>query len=325
MVLDFMNTVRFCSNVNPIYGGRPIIYENFCQENIDWNEFFKITGAVRERFRNGDIIDECKNCIGFECKEWDQENYIDQFLLTPWHACNSKCIYCGVHSDIETANNTVDYNVYNLVKNMIKNNILKRDGVMDFAGGEPTISPYFEKTLDLFIDNKFLNIVVHPNAIKYSKAIEKGIKKGTVNILVSIDAGSKEVHQIVKGVDSYDKVWENLTIYAKAQKSPFRQVKAKYIIVPGVNDSEQEIDIWLQKCSAIGIKYVVLNLDFNWLCDNIKNPDIKIYNLMKYTQSQAQRLGLTCELYGQIFQLKTVIENCIEKNHAGFHYNKTEG
>ena len=207
---------------------------------------------------------------------------------------------------------------------MVKNNILKKDGLMDFAGGEPTLSPYFEKTLNLFIDKGFVNIVVHTNAIKHSKAIEKGIKKGIVNILVSIDAGSKQVHEKVKGVPSYDKVWKNLKAYAKAQQSPFRQVKAKYIIVPGMNDSKEEIDLWLKKCCEAGIKYVVLNLDFNWLSENINNPDIKLYELMKYTQEKAQDLDIVCELYGQIFQLKSIIENSVEQNHAGFKYNKIE-
>ncbi len=324
MVLDFMNTVRFCSNANPGHGGRPLIFENFCGENINWEEFFKYQNKIREKFRNGEPIEECKNCIGFECKEWNQENYIDELLITPWHECNSKCTYCGVHQDEYFKGKSKKYNVYNLVKNMVKNNILKKDGVMDFAGGEPTLSPYFEKTLNLFIDEGFLNIVVHTNAIKHSRAIEKGIKKGAVNILVSIDAGTKEVHEKVKGVKTFDKVWKNLKTYAKVQQKPYRQVKAKFIVVPGINDTKEEIDLWLQSCFTIGIKYVVLNLDFNWLNKNIDNIDLNLYDLMKYTIAEAEKLGITCELYGQMFQLKSIVENSREKNEAGFHYNKLE-
>ena len=42
MVLDHCNRIRFCNNFNPRYGGRPIIYENYHGEKIDWADFFRI-------------------------------------------------------------------------------------------------------------------------------------------------------------------------------------------------------------------------------------------------------------------------------------------
>lgn len=318
MVLDHCNVIRHCNNFNPRYGGRPVIYENYHGEKIDWKEFFKIKHDLRELFRNNSCPEHCKECVGIAYKKWDDEDYINYLLLTPWVKCNSNCIYCEAPRDKNVLENTKPYKVLPLIKDMIKNNILRKDSAIDFAGGEPTIYPEFESLLKEFIKHNFSKIIIHTNAIKKSPSVIKGLKKGYVRVLVSIDAGSQEIHKKVKQVDSYNDVWKNLTEYAKNQPKNADYVKAKYIIVPGLNDKEEEINLWLEKCKAIGIKSVVLNLDFNWLMDNVDKDLMPVYNLMKYTQKRSSELGLNCELYGQIFQVKCEVEQTREENIAGF-------
>lgn len=318
MVLDHCNKIRHCNNFNPRYGGRPIIYENYNGEKIDWSDFFKKKRALRDKYRNSSCPELCKDCVNTAFKNWDNEDYVDYLLLTPWVPCNSNCIYCSAPRDKEVLENTKVYKVLPLIKDMIKNNILKKDGTIDFAGGEPTIYSEFEALLHEFIKHDFQKIIIHTNAIKKSNSIIKGVKKGVVRVLVSIDAGTKEVHEKVKQVKSYDSVWKNLKEYAKHQPKGADNVKAKYIIVPNLNDSEEEINIWLEKCKEINIKSVVLNLDFNWLMNNVDNDLIPIYNLMKYTLNRSHELGINCELYGQIFQVKCEVEKTREENKAGF-------
>lgn len=318
MVLDHCNKIRVCNNFNPRHGGRPVIYENYNGEKINWNEFFNIKRELRTKYRENSCPELCKDCVNVSTKNWDDEDYIDYLLLTPWVPCNSNCIYCDAPRDKYVIENTKIYKVLPLIQDMIKNNILKKDGTIDFAGGEPTIYPEFEALLNEFINNGFTKIIIHTNAIKKSKAIIKGLKKGVIRILVSVDAGSKEIHKKVKQVNSYDSVWKNLKEYAKNQPKDANFVKAKYIIVPGINDSEKEIDIWLKKCRDIKIKSVVLNLDFRWIMNNVNEDLIPIYNLMKYTQQKASEYGINCELYGQIFQDKCEVEKSREENIAGF-------
>ena len=59
-------------------------------------------------------------------------------------------------------------------------------------------------------------------------------------------------------------------------------------------------------------------MDFNWVMDNINNDLMKMYNLMTYTQNKAAEMGLKCELYGQIYQVKCEIEKSRSLNIAGF-------
>lgn len=318
MVLDTCNRIRSCNNFNPRYGGRPVIYENYHGEKINWKEFFDIKREERKKFRKNSCPELCKDCVNIALKQYDEEDYIDYLLLTPWVPCNSNCIYCEAPRDKEVLNNTKVYKVLPLIKDMIKNNILKKEGTIDFAGGEPTIYREFEALLHEFIKNDFQKIIIHTNAIKKSNSIIKGIKKGVVRVLVSIDAGSKEVHEKVKQVKSYDKVWKHLKEYAKNQPEGANYVKSKYIIVPGINDTQEEINLWLEKSKSINIKSVVLNLDFNWIMKNVNGDLMPIYNLMKFTQNRCSELGLNCELYGQIFQLKREVEHSREENIAGF-------
>lgn len=318
MVLDHCNRIRSCNNFNPRYGGRPVIYENYHGEKIDWKEFFEIKRKLRNQFRNGECPELCKECVNLAHKEHDDEDYINYLLLTPWVPCNSNCIYCSAPRDKEVLQNTKVYKVLPLIKDMIKNNILKKDGIIDFAGGEPTIYREFEGLLNEFVKNDFKRILIHTNAIKKSGSIIKGLRKGVVRVLVSVDAGTKEVHQKVKQVKSYDAVWKNLKEYAKNQPKDKNYVKTKYIIVPGLNDTKEELNIWLEKSSEIGIKSVVLNLDFNWIMNNVENNLHPLYDLMVYTQNRAKELGINCELYGQMFQVKCEVEHSREENIAGF-------
>lgn len=319
MVLDHCNRIRFCNNFNPRYGGRPVIYENYHGEKIDWADFFRIKRELRQKYREGSCPDMCRDCVNTAHKNWDDDDYIDYLLLTPWVPCNSNCIYCSAPRDKYVLENTKVYKVLPLVKDMIENNILKKSGTIDFAGGEPTIYKEFEALLSEFVKNDFEKIIIHTNAIKKSNSIIKALKKGCARVLVSIDAGSKEIHRKVKQVNSYDSVWKNLKEYAKQQPDGADFVKAKYIIVPGLNDSEEEITLWLEKCKSINIKSVVLNLDFNWIMENVDSDLMPIYNLMKFTLDKALQLGMKCELYGQIFQVKCEVEKSREENIAGFY------
>lgn len=321
MVLDQYNCIRHCNNFNPDHEGRPMIYTDYYGEQIDWDHFFSIKNEYREKLKNGECPKECIKCTSFEEKEWSDENYIDYILFTPWVDCNSNCIYCNAMPEKQIImDNTKKYDVVKLIKDMIDKNILIKKSILDFAGGEPTMYEDFEELLNLLIDNEYKVMVVHTNAIIYNKAIENGIRKDVVNVIVSVDAGTEEMHSKIKGVDSYDTVWGNLKKYTQAQAPSANNVKTKYIVVPGINDKKEEIDIWLKKSHELGIKSVILNLDFRWLLKNIQSIPNELYELIGYTRDKAAKLNMDCELYGEMFRLKCEVEKSIDRNKAGFFH-----
>lgn len=313
IVFDQSNIVRHCSVYNMEHGGRPIIWENY-SGGTNWDELLKIKRENKEKLKNGDCPPTCKDCIFLINKDWDDEDNIIKILLTPWIECNSKCIYCWAPIDNYTHEHAKKYDITKVIANMIENNLLIKTAGVDFAGGEPTLYEDFEELLNLFIKNDFEDIAIHTNAIEYSNSIAEGIKKGIVNLLVSIDAGTKKMHEVIKGVESYDKVWANLKRYIQAQNGNNNQVRTKYIIVPDINDKKEEIDLWLNKSLDCGIKSVTLNLDQGWLTDNLvdNNNIMPLYNLMSYTIDRTKELNMDIELYTQISQIKRKVEKDIK-------------
>ena len=75
---------------------------------------------------------------------------------------------------------------------MAEKGYLRKGGHITIAGGEPCTAPEFDDLMQLFIDYDLSSIRVLTNATKYSSVVEKGIKEGRVNIVVSVDSGTRE-------------------------------------------------------------------------------------------------------------------------------------
>lgn len=246
-----------------------VILDKFNGEGFDVYKFLDDSEKLRNDCKNGNMPTICEGCHYIEDKEWDESSFnrkIKYILISNYRQCNSRCIYCISRIDY-TSEKKDDvlkdtYNIIPVIKDMIDKKVVDADTQIDFAGGECTLYPYFEELLTLLIDSGIKNILIHSNAIKFSKAIENGIKKGVVRICVSIDAGSKRVHEKVKGVKTYNKVWDNVKKYRKAASKDFeRNVSVKYIVVKGVNDTEKEIKTWIKKADSVGISTIRFNAD----------------------------------------------------------------
>ena len=80
-----------------------------------------------------------------------------------------------------------------------------------------------------------------------------------------------------------------------------RKILYQYIIIPGVNDTENEIELWLQKSINAGINKVVLNADNNifikskWDEEHHKQSLIemqKVVDLSEYFVKRVRELNL---------------------------------
>lgn len=244
------------------------IKENYNGEPIDWDKFFEEREAIKQDCKEGKMLSNCEGCHFLEDLEWDCINTKREFKtvqLSHYLKCNSNCIYCGNHTEYNPKDKTPDtYNSVPIIKDMLDKGYINQNTHVDFAGGEPTLYYKFEELLNLLIKNNVKDIIVHSNVILYSKAIELGIKLGFVSICVSIDAGTKETHEKVKRVKSFNKVWKHIKKYAKVKNPIFKnRIELKYIIIPNLNDSEKEIELWIDKAIKAGVNNLVLNADNN--------------------------------------------------------------
>ena len=245
----------------------PVLCSNYNGTEIDWEKFFKERENIKEQAKQGKLPDVCEGCLYLENAEWDYKNTKQEFKyiqLSHWLACNSNCIYCGNHSEPNKKGETDTYDSYPIIKDMIDKGYITRKTKIDFAGGEPTQYYRFEDILNLLNKSSVTNVVIHSNIINYSKAIETGIKRGTVSLCVSVDAGTKNTHEKVKGVKSFDKVWKHIKKYTKV-KNPINNnyVSLKFIIVPGINDTKEEIDEFIKRAINAKVDRLLINADNN--------------------------------------------------------------
>ena len=283
-----IDAINFCCRSSNSGGGFKPLISNYHGESIDWDNFFKIKNNYRNQMKKGIIIEECKNCIYLEEKEWDDEDYISYINFNHGMVCNSNCIYCYLENVKGTQ---TPYSALPIVKEMIEKNILRTGGHVTIAGGEPTTDPDFEELLDTFLDFGINPIRVLTNGIKYSSAIEKGVRLGSLTTVISVDAGTKETFYKIKRVNAFDKVWGNLKKYSEAKKHN-HNVKSKFIIIPGLNDNKKEIDLFLKKSAEAKIIEVCVDVELFWFDKNSHNLPNNLLNIFNHFIKKAKDLGL---------------------------------
>lgn len=286
------SNVKLCCYLSAPGGGNTMIFEDYHGKKINWDKFFEIKRRYREIQKSGDTVEGCRGCIFLEEADWKQEDYIDSVIFDHFTRCNCNCSYCYTNEDKKTYNKLKTYNVYPIIEDMFKNRIIRTGGAIGFGGGEPTILPEFDKLLSLFLKKDFTNIRVPSSGIKYSKMIEKGIATGQTTVVISVDSASRDTYKIIKRIDAYDAVINNIVKYAKAQKYGEYNVTSKYIIIPYVNDTKQELENWLYFNKQNNIELLVLDIENSWLSKfRASKPDEKILDLMKYIENKAKEMG----------------------------------
>ena len=118
-------------------------------------------------------------------------------------ACNNKCPYCTYARYKQRSSSYMTFesfkdNITILLANGVK-------GVILTGGGEPTISPDFDKITDYLEQNSI------PYGINTNFNLFKAIKPNYLKI--SLDGYDRESYQKARGVDKYDRVIENINRY----------------------------------------------------------------------------------------------------------------
>ena len=298
-------SINLCCRETRSFRLKPLILIGpYCGEKIDWGKLFDKKNQLRTIQKSNKILPNCIGCIYLEHKIWGDENYINSININNWIKCNAKCIYCKRQAVYKT---TKEYNIYPIIKDLIKNKYLKTPCDITIAGGEPTIKRDFDKTLNLMIKNEIYNIRILTNAIKYNKLIEKGLNLGFVNILVSTDSGTEKMYQAIKQTNKHKQVWQNIKKYVKFQKTD-SLVKTKYIIIPEYNDKETEITEYIKRNSEAGVKNTAIDIEIDSFI--IKNKDSAFLKRMKELYIFARELSKEYDIVTEPFdRMKVVLEN----------------
>ena len=237
---------------------------------------------VFEEIQN-DKKEECLGCPLL--RKVDQKPKINskiKFLSIEHHSvCNLRCSYC---SDVYYGGVRSKYNIVEFISYLSKNNSLDNCYQVVWGGGEPTLDKSFEQILEAIEKHANPNIYhrVFTNSSRFSPAIKKYLEKNLIKIVTSIDAGTAEVFQKVRGRSKLKEVLENLKIYSSVDSS---KITIKYIFTNDNSDYE-ELDKFIENL----VQYNLLNCNFQISFDYKKDKIDLI------------RLKSICYLFGKLIQ-----------------------
>ena len=270
----------------------PIPYLN--TTNFDIKKYFKSKKNIRKLHRSGKIHKYCKGCMNLKEGFWDKDDYISHINFDNSTYCSSNCCYCFTHEKKEEYNSKPPIPILPIVKELMAKKQLLPKGEVMFGGGEPTENPEFEELLTLLMNKGFPYFKIHSSGIKYSKAIERCLNEDKADLIISVDAGTEETYKKIKNITAFEKVWENLQKYSQKQNQNKTQVKAKYLIVPGYNDNQKDIDDFFSQVARCQIKAVRVDIEYIWYTKNRNNIEalIPMFKLLKHAEKKAKTLDL---------------------------------
>lgn len=307
----FSNEIQTCCISAHEGGGRIQCLTDYFGEPVDWNKFFAHRRQLRDMHKRGEIYEKCKGCYYLTEQEWDDGDYFYEMLIGHWTQCNCNCIYCYTDEDKYYYNTRAFYNLYPVIKDMLDRNLIRNGGEITFGGGEPTILPEFEDLLKAFLEHGLNNIRIHSSGIRFSPAIYKGLQEGKITLIVSIDSATPETYKKIKCKNTFFSVRDNITKYAESGGMLY----CKYVLMPGVNDSFEEVKQWLEQCQESKVKYMAFDIEDNWFKANRDNIPQKIYDLFDYVVQNYMHYGIeSYQLYERAMNLREDRRKRLENN-----------
>lgn len=281
--------------------GIPFVMKIEDVENFDYDKLFKLKRELKqEKLENPT---QCKGCVysnDFENFS-NEEIMISYISFNHWNTCNSNCIYC----DKKYNGGDFYYNILPFVKGLIKTDKVKHSGEILFLGGEPTLLPEIDDLLTIFFERNF-KIKIFSSGIKYSDLIAKGLRENLVTLVISPDTGKKETYERIKRVKQFDRVWENIRKYSLSKNE--ENVNVKMIIIPGINDTTEEVDMFLKKAKESNINRIVIDVEAGYGGKYEHNlPNVRY--LIEYIKYKCEKENIAWDVYS----IAVMVERNTEK------------
>jgi len=218
---------------------------------------------------------ECTGCPFLVKDHWPSLDKLEiKHLSIESHSvCNMKCTYCN---ETYYGGKKANYDLEKVLKDLINSNNTSKEISVAWGGGEPVLLDNFDKIFEM-VNEKMqpATTMVYTNAIKYNQTIEKYLKKGTIKLTTSIDAGTEETFKKVRGVKTLSKVLLNLKKYFSEAK---KGIVIKYILTED-NFSDLEINSFLKKIEENELQNCEFQISSDFTDENISKN--KIFSALK--------------------------------------------
>jgi sulfatase maturation enzyme AslB (radical SAM superfamily) len=185
---------------------------------------------------------------------------IESVSLAYFSTCNIRCNYCftvQLNDDQLTPLGRAP-RLYNILRKLFEEGHFEANPEILFAGGEPTLTPEFERLLNLFSEHG-CRVSIITNAVKRSQAIVDSLKRGNLKVVMGIDAATADVYKAIKKMNYNEAVWTNAAEYAAAgEADASNAVWGKFIVlVENFHETEQ----FIERAEAAGIRHVYFDVD----------------------------------------------------------------
>lgn len=263
---------------------------SFCNK-LGNDHFYPYGEDCLERFLadRADISNIIENCIGCSYltnTSNPNSTKINFIEIAHWFECNCACFYCSNRADshlkITDSQVCAKVDIVPYLKKLKELDLIDENAHVSFVGGEPTILKEFSDLIDIVVENG-CSASLLSNGILYDKNIVRAMNvNDNTYLTVSLDCGCSETFKKIKQVDKFDEVITTLSKYVAECKN-VDNIILKYIILENCNDNVQEIEMFIEKLSKIGIKNFMPSIEFCHSGRNLKIPDniCEKYNYMK--------------------------------------------
>ena len=187
----------------------------------------------------------CAECPQFRLNNWVRgDGLIHTIALSMYPSpCQCKCIYCCVapRDKIQQQLNTESRKNYEKLFDVIewvqKNGMTAKNLAWYLACGEITIHPFKSRIFSLIKDQHSVFVT---NCFIFDEKVAANLAANKQSIIeFSVDSGTPETYQKVKGLNNFDTVIDNVAKYLASGARP-EQICIRYIVLPGINDNQED-------------------------------------------------------------------------------------
>ena len=255
-IVCFQNGVSFCCEVCGQNAIPSIPYEATAAQTYERLAFVR-KAIIDGNRAPGYVTTCCIDCIRMTDGLWPAKPRIAYFNLgTVLSPCNFNCIYCNFNSTpfalSDNARKAREYSLQ-LVAYCAEQGLFDDETEILFSGGEISIDPQREEILSAI---SLYRTSIASNCSVYVERIGEMLRSKRSCVIVSVDAGTRETFKKIRGVDMFDKVRTNVARYIENG-----QVNVKYIILPGLNDDDENINGFVDFTKYVGANMVFISGD----------------------------------------------------------------
>jgi len=229
--------------------------ENACEKN---RKIIEHQNTILKRMYLGDVPEFCKGCYHLRVKNNDIpyqcSNKLKYISLCGAKTCNLKCKHCFFTQDNSGIENTDVIQIQKFIETFKRQGLLDSLKSIRLANGEPSIIKEDLALADFFIRNK-IKAEIFSNGVVYQEVFAKGVNLDLFRVILSPDAGSREVYCKIKGRDFFEKTWRTIKQYEDSTNS---NVEVKFIIEEG---NYADVDNMISMCVKCGVRKVHLSMD----------------------------------------------------------------